>query len=193
MEKFLKAEYRRKFRTNARISVRKRQRFIDDVTRKISKKFGKDILCLVDFSKGGFVTLISPARTESTEKGKLYQSFSHSQVFYTSHCIERFSQRTETTENCILTLDAYMEDALLSFGEHQGYLTCPAGVFAYSLENDRLVVKTYINFEMLSPEQIKKFYGPGMIATLPEDFLAQNIKDSDFILADEFSHLTPKS
>ena len=83
IEKYLHAEYQRKFRTNARISIRKRQRFMDGVTKKISKKFGKDVLCLVDFDKRGFVTLISPAQTESTDKGKLFKSFSLPQVFYT--------------------------------------------------------------------------------------------------------------
>ena len=189
IENFVKAEYRKKFRTKSRISVRKRQKFMDEVTRKVSKKFGKDVMCLVDFTKNGFVTVVSPARTESTDKGKLFQSFSHPPVYYTTHCIDRFSQRTETTENCIVTLDAYMQDALLSFGEHEGHLTCPAGVFAYEVENDRLIVKTYINFDMLSEEQIKKFYGPGMIHTFPEEFFANTAEDSDFILMDEYTHL----
>ena len=192
IENFLKAEFKRKFRPNARISVRKRHRFMESLTKKVGKKFGKDVLCLIDFNKGGWVTVLSPARTESTDKGKLYRSFSHPQVFYTSHCIDRFSERAQTNENCVITLDAYMADALLSYGEQEGHLTCPAGVFAYEMENDRLIVKTYINFELLSDEQIKKFYGPGMIATFPEEFLAENAEDSDFILADEFTHLPPK-
>ena len=75
IEIFVKAEYAKKFRRSARISIRKRQKFMDEMTRKIGKKFGKDVLCLVDFSKGGFTTLVSPAHTESTDLGKLYNSF----------------------------------------------------------------------------------------------------------------------
>ena len=42
IEHYVKAEYTKKFRKSARISVRKRQRFMLDMTRKVSKKFGKD-------------------------------------------------------------------------------------------------------------------------------------------------------
>jgi len=192
IENFLKTAFQKKFRSKARISIRKRQKFMDEMTRKISRKFGKDVLCLVDFTKQGFVTLVSPARTESTDKGRLTQSFSHPQVFYTSHCIDRFSERTRAEDNCVLLLDAHMNDGLLSYGEHEGYLTCPTGVFAYEMENERLIVKTFINFELLSAEQIKKFYGPGMIATLPEDFLTDDAGESDFIIEDEFTHLFQK-
>ncbi|MFQ5450151.1 MAG: hypothetical protein ACE5E9_05950 [Nitrospinaceae bacterium] len=192
IENYLKAEFHKKFRRNSKISVRKRQKFMGEITRKVGKKFGKEVLCLIDFNKGGFVTLVSPTRTESTDKGKLIQSFSHPQVFYTTHCVERFSERTRTEENCIVLLDASMGDALLSFGEHGGYLTCPTGIFAYEMENDRLIVKTFIHFEMLTTKQIKNFYGPGMISTFPEEFFADDASESDFILADEFNHLTQK-
>lgn len=188
IENFVRAEFRRKFRTKGKISARKRQKFMGEVTRKVTRKFGKDVMCLIDFNKGGFVTLISPSHTESTDKGKLFQSFSHPQVFYTSHCVERFSQRTETTDNCVVSLDIYMQDALLSYGENPGHLTCPTGVFGYDVEDDRLVVKTYINFELLSEDQIKKFYGPGMISTFPEEFISDSMGDSDFIMMDEYSH-----
>ena len=192
IENYLKSAFQKKFRSNARISIRKRQKFMDEVTRKISKKFGKDVLCLVDFQKGGFITLVSPSRQEATEKGRLTQSFSHPQVFYTSHCIERFSERTHTQDNCILILDTHMHHALLSFGEHEGFLTCPEGVFAYEMENDRLIVKTFINFELLSADQIKKYYGPGMVSTFPEEFFSEHAGDSDFILADEFADFPEK-
>ncbi len=187
IEKFLKAEFQKKFRTRARISIRKRQKFMSEMTRKIGKKFGKDVLFLVDFSKQGFVTLVSPSKTESTDKGRLFQSFAHPQVFYTSHAVDRFSERTDTTENCIIALDAFMEEALLTFGENEGFLTGSQGVFAYEIETDRLVIKTYIPAEMLSEEQIRKFYGPGMIAALSRDFLAEDGEDSDFIMVDEVS------
>ncbi|MDA1108414.1 MAG: hypothetical protein O3A78_01145 [Nitrospinae bacterium] len=187
IESFLKVAFQKKFGRNSRVSIRKRQKFMDEITRKVSKKFGKDVLCLVDFTKQGFVTLVSPARKISTEKGKLTQSFTHPQVFYTSHCIDRFSQRTKTEANCVVFLDSFMNDALLSYGENEGNLTCPTGVFAYELENDRLIVKTFVNFELLSAAQIKKFYGPGMISTFPEEFLTDEATESDFIIGDEFA------
>jgi hypothetical protein len=187
IEKYLKAEFQKKFRTKARISIRKRQKFMSDMTRKVGKKFGKDVLFLVDFSKQGFVTLVSPSKVESTDKGRLYQSFAHPQVFYTSHSVDRFSERTDTTENCIIALDSYMEEALLSFGENEGFLTGTHGVFAYEIETDRLVIKTYIPTEMLSEDQVRQFYGPGAIAALTRDFLAEEVEESDFIIADEIS------
>jgi len=185
IEQYLEAEFKKKFRKPGRISLRKRQKFLKDITRKASKRFGKDVLCLVDFNKGGFRSLISPARVESTDKGSLYQSFVHSQVFYTSHCLERFSLRTDTQENCILALDGYMTDALLTFGEHEGYLTCPVGVFAYVLENERLVVKTFLNFEMLTENQILDFYGPGTMAVISEEYLCDDFNESDFIVMED--------
>ena len=187
IENFVKAEFAKKFRRNARVSIRKRQRFMEDIRRKIGKKFGKDVLCLVDFSKGGFVTLVSPAHTESTDLGKLYRSFTHPQICYTSHCIERFSERTETEENCIIILDTYMSDALLTYGENEGYLTCRTGVFAYRVDGGRLIIKTYINFELLSEEQILKFYGSGTATLLPEEFVAKEDGESDFILVEEYA------
>ncbi len=187
IESFVKVAFQKKFGRNSRVSIRKRHKFMDEVTRKVSKKFGKDVLCLVDFTKQGFVTLVSPAKKISTEKGKLTQSFIHPQVFYTSHCIDRFSQRTNTEDNCVVFLDSYMSDALLSYGENEGHLTCPAGVFAYEMENERLIVKTFVNFELLSATQIKKFYGPSMISTFPKEFLTDEATESDFIIGDEFN------
>jgi hypothetical protein len=190
IESYLKAAFQKKFPRNSRISIRKRQKFMDEMTRKVSKKFGKEVLFLVDFTKQGFVGLVSPARKTGTDKGKLVHSFTHPQVFYTSHCIDRFSQRTQAEENCVVRLDAHMDDALLSYGEHEGNLACPAGVFAYELESDRLIIKTFLNFELLSADQIKKFYGPGMISTFPEEFLSDEIAESDFIIGDEFTDLS---
>lgn len=193
IESYLKTAFQRKFSRNSRISIRKRQKFMDEMTRKIGKKFGKDVLCLVDFTKHGFVALASPARKISTDKGKLTRSFVHPQVFYTSHCIGRFSQRTGAGENCVVLLDAYMNDALLSYGEREGHLSCPAGIFAFEMENERLIVKTFVNFELLSAAQIKKFYGPGMVSTFPEEFFAGETIESDFIIGDEFTDLAGKS
>ena len=182
---FLKKEIKRKFGKNARVSVRKRRKFMSEVTEKIAKKFGKDVLCLVDFTKQGFVSLVSPASTESTDKGQLIHSFTHPHIAYTTHCVDRFSSRTQTTENCVITLDGYLSDALLTFGQHEEFLVCPAGVFAYSFEDERLIIKTYINYELLSPEQVKQFYGLDSLWNFPKDMVAENIFESDIMLSDE--------
>lgn len=185
IENFLKEEFKKKFKSNAKISLRKRQKFIGEVTRKVAKRFGKDVLVLIDFSKNGFCTVVSPAHTESTDKGKLIKSFSHPQVFYTTHCVDRFSERTKSEENCVIMLDAFFNEALSTYGENDGFLTCPDGVFAYELVEARLVVKTYINFDLLSDDQIKQFYGFGMISMLPKEYATEDISGADFVLADE--------
>ena len=192
IENFLKAEFKKKFKSKGKISLRKRQKFIDEVTRKIAKRFGKDVLVLIDFSKGGFCSVVSPAETESTEKGKLIKSFSHPHVFYTSHCVDRFSERMHAEENCVIKLDAFFNEALLSYGENDGFLTCPDGVFAYDLIEDRLIIKTYINFDLLSDDQIKQFYGSGMISMLPKEYATEDIFGTDFILADEHEEFLGK-
>ena len=56
-------------------------------------------------------------------------------------------------------LDALLGEAILTFGENEGYLSCSEGVFAYEFENERLIVKTFINSGLLSDDQIKQFYG----------------------------------
>ncbi|MBC8283217.1 MAG: hypothetical protein H8E32_05330 [Nitrospinae bacterium] len=185
IESFVKAEFKKKFRSAAKISIRKRQKFIDEMTKKVSKRFGKDILFLIDFSKQGFCAVISPVHTESTDKGKLIQSFSLPQIFYTTHCVDRFSERMKIDENCIVKLDSFLNEAILSFGENEGFLTCSNGVFAYELEDERLIVKTYLNFELLSDDQIKQFYGLGMITMLPLEYTAEHISGADFIIEDE--------
>ena len=50
IEGFLRMEFQKKFRSKAKISIRKRQKFIDEITKKVNKRFGKDILFLIDFS-----------------------------------------------------------------------------------------------------------------------------------------------
>jgi hypothetical protein len=192
IENFLKSEYKKKFRSSAKVSIRKRQKFIVEMTQKVSKRFGKDILFLIDFSKGGFSAVLSPVHTESTDKGKLNQSFSHPHVLYTSHCIDRFSERMNTNDNCIIQLDVYLNEAILSFGENEGFLTCSEGVFAYEFDNGRLVIKTFLNFELLSDDQIKQFYGSGMITMLPAEYTTENISGADFIIEDEQALLHEK-
>ena len=185
IENFLRLEFKKKFSSAGKISIRKRKKFIDAMTKKVSKQFGKDVLFLINFSKQGFCAVVSPVHSVSTDKGKLKQSFSTPQVFYTSHCIDRFIERMKTHENCIIQLDAFLSEAILSFGENEGYLTCSDGVFAYELENDRLVIKTFINFDLLSDDQVKQFYGSSMISMLPLEYTTENISGADFIIEDE--------
>ncbi len=192
VEGFVKKEFQRYFGRGGRISIRKRQRFMERITQKVGKKFGKDVLCLIDFTKQGFVSLVSPAHTESTDKGKLFKSFAHPQVAYTSHCVERFSERTETTDNCIITLDSYLDEALLTYGLHDGYLVCSQGVFAHLIEDDRLIIKTYINFELLSDDQIREFYTHDMASFLTPDIISEEAAASDIILMDELPSDDPK-
>ncbi len=193
IENFLKSEFKKKFRHRSKISIRKRQKFLESVTRKVSQRFGKDVLCLIDFTKNGFISVVSPSQSEPTSKGRLFQSFSHPQVYYTSHCVDRFAQRTETTENCILILDTYLQNALLTYGLHPGHLVCPDGLFAYELEEDRFIIKTYINYELLSDSQIREFYVPDVQSLFAENMVTENFHESDFILSDEYPHLTNQS
>lgn len=194
IEAYLKKEYQKHFGRSGRISIRKRQRFMDRVTKKVARKFGKDVLCLVDFTRQGFVTLVSPSHSESTGKGKLYKSFTHPQVAYTTHCIDRFSERTDTPDNCIITLDTYLEEGLLTFGHHEGYLVCSAGVFAYEIEDGRLIIKTFISLDMLSDKQVREFYGHDVLAMMSSgEYIAEDSFDSDIILADELPPSTSKS
>ena len=192
IENFLKEEFKKKFKSNGKISLRKRQKFISEVTRKVAKRFGKEVLVLIDFSKNGFCTVVSPAHTESTDKGKLIKSFSHPQVFYTTHCLDRFSERTKSDENCVITLDAFFNEALSTYGENDGFLTCRDGVFAYDLIESRLIVKTYINFDLLSDDQIKQFYGYGMISIIPKEYATEDVLGADFVLADEHDDFLEK-
>ena len=185
IERYVKAEYDKKFRKTARISIRKRHKFMNGMARKVSKKFGKDVLCLIDFSRGGFFSLISPSHTKSTDLGRLFDSFTHTQVAYTSHCLERFSKRTDSNENCIIKMDSYITDALLTYGENLGHLTCSSGVFAYEVIEGRLIVKTYINFDLLSEEQIDKFYGSGTATVLLKECITDDHGQTDFKLAEE--------
>ena len=192
IEIFLKAEFKKKFKNIGKISLRKRQKFIGEVTRKIAKRFGKDVLVLIDFSRNGFCSVVSPAETESTDKGKLIKSFSHPQVFYTSHCVDRFSERMNARENCVIKLDAFFIEALSSYGENDGFLACGEGIFAYDLIEGRLIVKTYINLDLLSDDQIKQFYGSGMISMLPKEYATKDIFGADFVLADEHEEFLGK-
>ncbi len=186
MEQYIKREFARAFPRPGRISLRKRHRFMDRILRKVGQRFGKDVLCLVDFHRGDFQLLVSPAQVESTDKGRLFRSFIFPQVFYTSHCLDRFSERTGQQENCVLALDHYLEEALLTFGLHENHLVCRAGVFAFILEKERLVIKTFISADMLSDRQIREFYGWDVVANLSPEQITETPEESDFILQDEW-------
>ncbi len=69
IENFLKREFEKSFKGAGRISIRKRQKFMSRINKKVGKQFGKDVLCLVDFNRQGFTTLVSPSHQESTPRG----------------------------------------------------------------------------------------------------------------------------
>lgn len=191
IEQFVAKEFQSQFKGRKRISIRKRQRFMNQLTKKVSKRFGKDVMCLVDFTRNGFTTLISPPVSESTEKGKVHQSFTHPQVVYTTHCLDRFSERTQTTENCIVTLDAWLTEAMLTYGLHEGHLVSSSGVFAFEIDEDRMVIKTFINYELLSDSQIREFYGWDVVSVFSSDFIAEDLMESDIRLEEELPELPP--
>ena len=83
-------------------------------------------------------------------------------------------------------MDSYMTDALLTYGENLGHLTCSSGVFAYEIIEGRLIVKTYINFDLLSEEQIDKFYGSGTATVLSKEYITEDHGQADFKLVDEY-------
>ena len=86
-------------------------------------------------------------------------------------------------------MDSYMDEALLTYGENMGHLTCPSGVFAYDVKGGRMIIKTYINFNLLSEKQINKFYGSGTATVLPREYIADDHSQSDFKLIDEYEEL----
>jgi len=58
--------------------------------------------------------------------------------------------------------------------------------FAYEVMGGRMIIKTYINFNLLSEEQINKFYGSGTATVLPRECIADDHSQSDFKLIDEY-------
>jgi len=80
----------------------------------------------------------------------------------------------------------------LTYGLHDGYLVCSHGVFAYGIEDDRLIIKTYINFELLSDDQIRKYYTHDMASFLTPDMISEDAAASDIILMDELPSDDPK-
>jgi hypothetical protein len=185
-EDFFRSALKKSFpRPGKRVSLRRRRRFIEKVTREIGARFGKELTCLIDFENGEWTSVIAPARVCSTDKGRIYQSFAHERVFYTSHCVERFSERTGADTNCIIALDGYLAEALSTYGADKEYLIGPAGVFAYDTDADKLIVKTFINYELLSDEQIRRFYRPDVVALFAGGMVADDPSHSDFVLMDE--------
>ena len=185
IEKIIHDEFEKKFGRQSKISVRQRQKFINQMTQKVSKQFGKEVLCLLDFNKQGLVTWILPAQTESTDKGKLFQSFSHLKVFYTRHCLDRFSERMEEDKNIILLLDSLLVEGLVTYGQHMGYLVCSEGLFAFEEEKDRLIIKTFVGYDLLDESQIQKFYNLGGLSHLPAAMISKDGFGTDIILSDE--------
>ena len=185
IEHYIQETFEKEFGGQAKVSVRQRQKFIDRITGQVGKRFGNDVLCLLSFNKQGLVTVILPAETESTEKGRLFRSFTHKKVLYTSHCVSRFSERMEENQNCILMLDSLMSEALVSQGEHKGHLVCSEGIFAVIEEDDRLIIKTFIGYDLLDRNQIEKFYSLGGLSHLPDHMISKDSVDSDIILSDE--------
>jgi len=46
-------------------------------------------------------------------------------------------------------------------------------------------VKTFLNFEMLTENQILDFYGPGTMAVISEEYLCDDFNESDFIVMED--------
>ena len=186
IERFLGAEFEKWFPSQAKISLRQRQKFIEHCKSKIKEQHGTDLLCSLKFTKQGFVYLVLPPKVESTEKGRVFQSFSFPHVFYTTHCLERFNQRMEVEENGIMFLDSLLSEAMVTHGDHDGYLVCSEGVFAIEEEKDRWIIKTFIGYDLLDDDQKKKFFSLNGISYLPGDMIANHGFDSDFAVSDEF-------
>ncbi len=47
--------------SSAKNSLPKKIEFIGEMTRKIARRFGKDVLVLIEFSKNGCCSVVSPA------------------------------------------------------------------------------------------------------------------------------------
>ena len=59
------------------------------------------------------------------------------------------------------------------------------GVFAYDIIDGKMIIKTYINFNLLSEDQVHKFYGSGTATVLPKEYIAEDLSQSDFKLIEE--------
>ncbi len=185
VERFLDAEFEKWFPSDAKISLRQRQKFIEYCKNRIKSQFGADILCTLKFTKQGFVYFVLPPKVESTEKGRVFQSFSYPHVFYTTHCLDRFNQRMEVEENGIVFLDSLLSEAMVTYGDHDGYLVCSEGVFAFDEEKDRWIIKTFIGYDLLNEDQKKRFFSLNGISFLPGDMISTQGVDSDFVISDE--------
>jgi hypothetical protein len=51
--------------------------------------------------------------------------------------------------------------------------------------DERMIIKTYINFDLLSEEQINKFYGSGTATVIAKEYITDDHSQSDFKLIDE--------
>ena len=48
-----------------------------------------------------------------------------------------------------------------------------------------MIVKTYINFNLLTEVQINKFYGSGTATVISKEYITEDYEQSDFKLFDE--------
>jgi hypothetical protein len=186
IEIFLDTEFEKWFPSDAKISLRQRQKFIQHCRSVVKQRFGGDTLCVLKFTKQGFVSTVLPPKVESTKKGRVFQSFSHSHVYYTTHCLERFNLRMEVDENRIVFLDSLLNEAILTHGDYDGYLVCSEGVFAFEEEKERWIIKTFIGYDLLSDDQRKRFFSLGGISFLPGEMISNGGYQSDFAISDEF-------
>ena len=185
VEKFLDAEFDKWFPNEAKISIRQRQKFIEHCKNSVKNQFGSDILCILKFTKQGFVHFVLPPKIKSTEKGRVFQSFSFPHIFYTTHCIDRFNKRMEIEENGIIVLDSLLNEAMVTYGDHPGYLVCSEGIFAFEEEKERWIIKTFIGYDLLKDDQKKRFFSLDGVSFLPEDMISKQGFNSDFIISDE--------
>ena len=91
----------------------------------------------------------------------------------------------EEDQNCVLILDSLMSEALISQGEHKNHLVCSEGIFAVIEEDECLIAKTFIGYDLLDQSQIKKFYSLDGISHLPNHMICVDSAESDIILSDE--------
>ena len=57
--------------------------------------------------------------------------------------------------------------------------------FENEIEKIEKALTSLKNNKELNDDQIKKFYGSGMISMLPREYTADHISDADFIIEDE--------
>ena len=74
---------------------------------------------------------------------------------------------------------------MVTYGQHKGHLVCSEGVFAFEEEKDRLIIKTFIDYDLLSESQIQKFYSLGGLSHLPSSMISEDGFGGDIVISDE--------